>query len=342
MACFKVVVSDHTFPNLDPERRILEPLGAEVVERQCQSLEELLPVARDADALLVTYVRPIGETLFKATPRLRVVVRYAIGIDTLDIAAANRYGVLMVNVPDYCLDEVSDHAIALLFALARKILISDRKARSGNWDLLFLKPLPKLQGKTVGFLGFGRIGQRVARKLGSMDLRFIFYDPYVQQEQAETARKVTLEELLRQSDFLSIHAPETEETKHLLNRETVALMKPTAFLINTGRGGLVDTDALVESLRAGRLAGAALDVIENTECLPPDHPLCFMENVILTPHSAWYSDESEVEVQILAAEEVARVLRGETPKSLLNPEVLKMDRWKKAHRGRRQEDPGLT
>ena len=182
MARFKVVVSDHTFPNLDPERKILEPLGAEVIERQCQSLEELLPVARDADALLVTYVKPIGEELFKTSPKLRVVVRYAIGIDTLDIPAATRYGVLMVNVPDYCLDEVSDHAIALLFALARKIVISDKKARSGDWNLLFLKPLPKLQGKTVGFLGFGRIGQRVAKKLRSMDLQFIFYDPYVQQE----------------------------------------------------------------------------------------------------------------------------------------------------------------
>jgi D-3-phosphoglycerate dehydrogenase len=330
MTRFKVVVSDHTFPNLDPEKRILEPLGAEVIERQCQSLEELLPVARHADALLVTYVKPIGEELFKSNPKLRVVVRYAIGIDTLDIPAATRHGVLMVNVPDYCLDEVSDHAIALLFALTRKIVISDKKARSGDWNLLFLKPLPKLQGKIVGFLGFGRIGQKVVKKLGCMGLQFIFYDPYVEQEQADIARKVTLEEVLRCSDFLSIHAPETRETKHLLNRETLALMKPTAFLINTARGGLVDTDALVASLRAGRLAGAALDVVENTECLPADHPLCDIENVILTPHSAWYSDESEVNLQIIAAEEVARALRGEVPNALLNPEVLRMDRWKKA------------
>jgi D-3-phosphoglycerate dehydrogenase / 2-oxoglutarate reductase len=328
MARFKVVVSDHAFSNVDPERRILEPLGAEVIERQCQSLEELLLIARDADALLVTYVKPIGEELFKANPRLRVVVRYAIGIDTLDIPAATRYGILMVNVPEYCLDEVSDHTIALFFALARKVVISDKKARSGDWNLLFLKPLPKLQGKTVGFLGFGRIGQRVAKKLGSMDLQFVYYDPYVQQEQIENARKASLEEVLRRSDFLSIHAPETKETKHLLNRQTLALMKPTAFLINTARGGLVDTNALVARLQAGQLAGVALDVIENTESLPADHPLCSMDNVILTPHSAWYSDESEVELQIIAAEEVARALRGETPKALLNPEVLRMDRWR--------------
>ena len=152
--------------------------------------------------------------------------------------------------------------------------------------------------------------------------------------QAEIAHKVTLEEVLRRSDFLSIHAPETRETKHILNRETLALMKPTAFLINTARGALVNTDALVASLRAGRLAGAALDVIENTECLPADHPLCLMDNVILTPHSAWYSDESEVELQIIAAEEVARALRGEIPKGLLNPEALQMDRWKNAQKVR--------
>jgi len=329
MSDYKVVVSDHTFPNLKPEREILEPLGAEVIEKQCQSLEEFLPFTKDADALLVTYLKPIGEEIFRVSPKLRVVVRYAIGIDTIDIPAATRYGIMVANVPDYCLEEVSDHAVALLYTVARKIVISDQKARSGNWNLLFLKPTFKVRGQTLGFLGFGRIAQMVATKLAGSGFRFIFYDPYINNERIENAQKVSLEEVLKQSDFLSVHAPETKETKHILNRHTLALMKPTAYIINTARGGLVETDALVEMLTSKRLAGAALDVIEDAEPISSHHALCKLDNVILTPHSAWYSEQAEPLCQTTAAQEVARVLRGEPPKALLNPEVLNTERARK-------------
>jgi len=326
MGKFKVAVSDYVFPNLEPEREILGPLGAEVVGQQCKTVEELISISKDADALLNCYFKPVGEAVFAACTKLRVVVRYGIGVDTIDIPAATRHGIMVANVPDYCLDEVSDHTIALLFALARKIVLSDRRVKGGDYSLAVLKPLPKLQGKTVGFLGFGRIGRLVAAKLASIGFRFLFFDPFVKEETVGEARKVSLPELLAQSDFLLVHAPETSETRHLLNQATFRLLKPTACLVNTARGGIVDTAALVEALESGRLAGAALDVVEGVPPIASDHPLCRIENVILTPHSAWYSEEALEELQVRAAREVARVLTGERPKALLNPEALQVTR----------------
>jgi len=322
MANYRVAISDYVFPDVEPEKEILEPLGAEVIASQCQSVGDLISITRDADALLNCYFGPVGEEVFEASPKLKVVVRYGIGVDTIDIPAATRHGIMVANVPDYCLEEVSDHTIALLLCLARKVALSDKNVKGGSYDLAPLKPLCKLQGQTVGFLGFGRIGKLVAKKLNAFGLAFIFYDPYVDEGVAEGARKVTFEEVLSASDYLLVHAPETEKTRHILNRETLALMKPTACIINTARGGIIETEALVEALRARKLAGAALDVLDGVPPISADHPLCRMDNVVLTPHSAWYSEDALKELQVRAAREVARVLSGDVPRSLLNPQVL--------------------
>jgi D-3-phosphoglycerate dehydrogenase len=323
MAKHTVVVTDHIFPNLDPQKKVLEPLGVELLGGQCRSLEEIISLSKDASAILNCYFKPIGEEIFQASARLKAVVRYGIGVDTIDIPAATRHGIMVANVPDYCQEEVADHTTALLLALARKIVRANNKAKGGEWDLSYLKPMIRLKGQTVGFVGFGRIARLVANRLVNFGMRLLFYDPYIQEDVVENANKVTLEEVLRQSDFVLIHSPETEETRHLLNRERFALMKQTACIINTARGGIVDTSALIESLQTGRLAGAALDVIEGIPPIAPDHPLCQMDNVILTPHAAFYSEDSMIDLQVKAAQEVARVLSGDRPLSLLNPDVLK-------------------
>jgi D-3-phosphoglycerate dehydrogenase len=322
MAKHKVVVTDHVFPNLDPEKKVLEPLGVELLGGQCQSLEEIISLSKDASAILNCYFKPIGEEIFQACSRLKAVVRYGIGVDTIDISAATRHGIMVANVPDYCQEEVADHTTALLLALARKIVRANNKVKGGEWDLSYLKPMIRLKRQTVGFVGFGRIARLVAHRVASFGMSLIFYDPYIQENVIDNANKVTLEEVLTQSDFVLIHTPETEETRHLLNKERFALMKQTACILNTARGGIIETAALIESLQTGRLAGAALDVIEGIPPITPDHPLCQMDNVILTPHTAFYSEDSMIDLQVKAAQEVARVLSGDKPHSLLNPEVL--------------------
>jgi D-3-phosphoglycerate dehydrogenase len=228
---------------------------------------------------------------------------------------------MVANVPDYCMDEVSEHTIALLLALARKVVISDKKIKAGDYSLKYIKPMFRLQGETVGFLGFGRIGRLTAMKLANFGLNRIFYDPYLRQDIIEDVRKVSLDEILKTSDYLLIHTPETKETRNLLNRERLSLMKPGACIVNTARGGIIDTAALVEILQSGKLGGVALDVVEGA--ITAEHPLCQMDNIILTPHSAWYSEDALRKLQSMAAEEMAKVLSGQRPKSLLNPEVLK-------------------
>ena len=319
----KVVFIDSIFPDLSIERRILESAGAVLVDGQCRTLEDVISVTREAVAMVTTAFKPVGEELFSACPSLKLIVRTGIGVDTIDLPAATRHGIQVCNVPEYCLQEVSDHTGALLLSLARKIPLANERMKAGQFSYYaYLKPVVRLQGRTVGFLCFGRIGRLVARKLSGFDVRMIFCDPYVSQEGVETARKASLEETLRESDYLCIHAPETPETRHLLNERTLSLMKPTAFVVNTARGGIIDTEALVEMLRSGRLAGAGLDVLENETAITADHPLCRMENVILTPHAAWYSENSIVDLRLKVAQEVARFIRDEPLASLVNPEVL--------------------
>lgn len=181
---FKVAISDYVFPDTKIEKKILRQIGAEIVAKQCKSVKELISITKDADGLLNCYFKPVGEKVFKESPKLKVVVRYGIGVDTIDVKAATKYGIMVANVPDYCIDEVSNHTIALLLSLVRKIIISDKKVKNGNYSLSYLKPMLKIEGKIAGFIGFGRIGRAVAKKLSNFKLKFVFYDPYINEKKS--------------------------------------------------------------------------------------------------------------------------------------------------------------
>jgi len=328
MSKFKVVVTDYVFPNLEPEKEILAGAGAELVAGQCKTREELLQLVPGAHGILNTYFGKIDGGIMDAMPDCRIIVRYGIGVDTIDIPAATARGILVANVPDYCIDEVSDQAVAMLLALNRKLLPGDRNVRAGNWKLGALKPMKRLSHLTVGILGMGRIGRAIAVKTAVFGSKVIFSDPYFKGEAPAGAWPVAFAELLEQADAIIVQAPSTPETKHLLNEAAFSRMLKKPVIVNCARGELIDTEALVRALETGRVSGAALDVIENTPPLAADHPLLKFDNVIVTPHSAWFSEDALFSLQRLAAQEVARTLQGERPKALLNPEAWEKRRGK--------------
>jgi D-3-phosphoglycerate dehydrogenase len=327
----RAVVTDYDFPTLDPERAVLEAAGFELMPTQSRSEAELIDNCRLADALLVEYAH-ITRAVVEELERCQVMVRYGVGYDNLDVAAATERGIWACNVPDYCIEEVSDHALALLLALARKVVALNNAAHDGRWDVQLAKPIFRLQEQTVGVVGFGRIGSTFGRKAAALGCRVLAHDPVLSGDQiaARGAQPTDFETLMRESDFVSLHLPLAPETRHLINPRTLKLMKPTAFLINTSRGPLVDSLAVAEAIQSGSLAGAALDVVEE-EPLPANHPLVGLPNCLLTPHAAFYSEQSFVELKTRAAEEVVRVLQGAEPNNPLNPEV----RQQAAERARR-------
>lgn len=311
----RVVVTDYGFPSLDPERAVLEPLGLEVAAYQAKTPDDVIAAARDADALLVQWA-PITAEVIGTLDRCRVLVRYGIGVDNVDLAAAAERGLVVCNVPDYCLDEVADHTMALALASARQIVPIDARVRSGTWKISPDAPMPSFRAMTFGLVGYGRIAQAVAARARAFGFRIATYDPFADPARLaqDGVEAMPLDRLIAESDLLSLHAPLTPDTKHLLNADTLATMKPTARIVNTSRGGLIDGVALADALARGVVAGAALDVFE-AEPLPDDHPLRSAPNAILTSHVAWYSEQSLPALQRLAAEEAARVLRGESPKN---------------------------
>ena len=280
---------------------------------------EYLERCGEADGVLVQY-GDVTRRVLDGLPRLRVVVRYGVGVDGIDLAAATDRGIPVVNVPDYGTDEVANHAVTLLLALSRKLARLDRQTRRGGWDVFRVGPVTRLLGQTVGLLGCGRIGSAVARKLAGFDVRLLGWDPFVGAF-PPGVQPVAFERLLAESDYLTIHCPLTPDTRHLLGEEALAQLRPTAVLINTARGGIVDTAALTAALQQGLLAGAGLDVLE-AEPIDPSSPLLQMEQVIVTPHAAWYSEEGRSDLKRRAAEEAVRVLRGERPRHCVNPEAL--------------------
>jgi D-3-phosphoglycerate dehydrogenase len=324
MASFKVVVSDYILPDLKIEKEMLEAIGAQLVIGQCQNAAELIALAHDADAMFNTYYGPLNDEIFAACPKLKIVVRFGIGYDTIDVEAASRHGVMAANVPDYCLDEVSDHAIGLWLGLRRKIVSADRMVRRGEWGMKPIQPVFKLQGQTVGIIGMGRIGRLAARKLSGFGVELLFADPYLPAEVdlgGVSCRKVELETLCRASDAIFVHALANDETHHLLNAERFAQMEKAPTIINTARARLINTEDLVAALESGQVSGAGLDLVEGEE-LPADHPLMGFDNVVITPHVAWYSEDSILELRRLATEQIISVLQGDKPRSLLNTEAL--------------------
>ena len=321
MASPLVAVADSVFPNLDLARAVVSRAGAELRLAQQPTPESIVATAKEADALLVTYAK-ITADMIGQMKRCRIISRFGIGVDNVDLVAATRDGIVVTKVPDYCIDEVSDHAMALLLSLVRKIPFANARAHAGRWEMPVVAPIHRLRGRILGLVGFGRIPQIVAPKAKSFGLRVISYDPYVPKAVMDQAGvgQVEFAELVKTSDYISIHSPLLPETHHLFNADVFRMMKPNALLVNTARGPVVDEAALARALDAKQLAGAALDVLEQEP--PVNSPLFGRDNVILTPHTSFYSVESLEELQTKAAEEVVRVLSGEAPRNPVNPEVL--------------------
>jgi D-3-phosphoglycerate dehydrogenase len=275
-------------------------------------------VLHGADAVLVTLQRVSAE-LLDAMPHCRVVGRAGTGLDTIDIAAAAARGVWVTYVPDYGVDEVSTHAIALVLAQARNVVALVNSTRAGQWHSSGGKTLHRLNGQTLGVIGFGRIGQAAAAKGVGLGLRVLAYDPYLNQETAARlgVQPVDLDTLARESDYITLHTPLLDSTWHIINADFLAKMKPTAYVVNTARGPLVDEAALLEAVRSEQIAGAALDVFHD-EPLPADSPLLHEERILITPHTAWYSEEAKRDMRLRCVEDVVRVLQGATPQRPAN------------------------
>jgi len=322
----KVVVTDHVFETFEAEERILAEVGAELEVLQCRSAGELQGRLAGVHGLLNTYLPGINAEVFDAAPDLKAVVRYGIGLDTIDIPAATARGIIVANVPDYCIDEVADHALAHFLNLARRIAFSDKRVRAGEWSLSYVKPLKAIRTMRVGIIGFGRIGRAIAERIAPFRAETVFYDPVLSGEIAG-ARRVCLEELWGTCDAIFVQCPATPETRHLLGRGAFEAMQKQPLIINCARGEIVDTDALVWALENGKVSGAGLDLLEDEEAVVKhDHPLKGFDNVVLTPHSAWFSDVAIPNLQRRAAEEMALALSGRRPTSLVNPEVLTQGR----------------
>jgi D-3-phosphoglycerate dehydrogenase len=327
MPSLLVAVADSVFPNLDLARAVVSRAGAELRLASQPTPEGIVAAAREADALLVTYAK-INADMIREMKKCKIISRFGIGVDNVDIEAATRQRIVVTKVPDYCIDEVSDHAMALLLSLVRKIPFSSARAHAGRWEMPAVTPIHRLRGTVLGLVGFGRIPQLVAPKAKAFGMRVMAYDPYVPLNVMEQAGVGRLEfpELLKISDYISIHSPLLPETHHLFSDEVFRQMKPGALIVNTSRGPVVDEAALARALDAKQLAGAALDVLEQEP--PVNSPLFGRDNVILTPHTSFYSVESLEELQTKAAEEVVRVLSGQPSLNPVNPEALAAPRAK--------------
>ncbi len=321
MAKWTVLITDYNYPDLAVEREALAHWDAMVTPAQCATPQEVLEAGKDADALISQYA-PITEEVIRGLTRCRAVGRYGIGVDNIDVQAATGRGIAVINVPSYCEDEVSDHALAMLLAWARRIPHYAHEVRTGMWDWKTGRPIRRLRGQVLGLLGFGRIAQRLAEKAEALGLVVIAHDPYLPDDVFTEAsvKRVEFDALLSRSDFLSLHVPATPTTRHLVSETALSKMKPTACLINTSRGPVVDEAALSEALERGDLAGACLDVMERE---PPaaGSRLLQLPNVLLSPHAAWYSDESLIDLRRKVADDVGRALHGLLPRGLVNREL---------------------
>jgi D-3-phosphoglycerate dehydrogenase len=306
-----IAVTDSPFPSLAPAIAALKRVDPELRMAKSACADDILAVARHADAVLVTYAKLPGE-LLKELKRCKAIGRFGLGVDNIDIPAAAQLGITVTYVPDYCLREVSDHAMALLLALARKIPFSNALVQSGRWEVPPVVPLRRLEGQVLGLVGFGNIPRALTPKAKAFGLTVITHDPFVPADivEAHGVENTSFEDLLTRSDFVSVHAPLLPATRGLMNGVAFARMKKGAFLVNTARGPLVDETALVAALDRGDLGGAALDVV-TIEPLAGNSPLLGRDNVILTPHTAFYSVEALDELQTKCASDVARVLLGE-------------------------------
>jgi D-3-phosphoglycerate dehydrogenase len=315
-----VLVTDHTFDPLDIEQAILQPLGCTLDAHQCKTPEALRPAVAEADAVLTQFA-PVNADVIAAMTRARVIVRYGIGVDNVDLAAARARGIPVCNVPDYCIDEVADHTLAFILGATRQVVPNCLHVQGGKWGLAVpLAEMRTLRDLTVGVVGFGRIGREVVRRLLAFRCAVRVFDLVVSAaaiEQAGATAAGSLAELLPACDVLTLHCPSTAQTRRMLNGDTLAKMKRGAILVNLARGDLVDTNALVAALQAGQLAAAALDVCD-PEPIPADHPLLRLPTVIVAAHVASTSTKAVRKLRETAANLIARALRGETLPNVVN------------------------
>jgi D-3-phosphoglycerate dehydrogenase len=324
MSQFKVVITDFGEPDTIPEIETLAASGLdfELVRLNARSPDELIPDVINADALIVQWVK-INREVIEKLLHCRVISRYGIGVDMVDLEAATNRRIMVCNVPDYCIEEVSTHTMAFLLSLNRHLWTQNAHVRSGGWGGTPGGPPERLKGQVIGIIGLGRIGREVARKAQAMGLKTIGYDPYLGAETMHTLGigSSGLEDLLRQADYVCIHCPLTEETRHLIGKEQLALMKPGAYLINMARGPIVDQAALYQALTGGIIKGAALDVLEK-EPPRPDEPLIKLDNVIFTPHAASWTVQAVDQLRRQATQNVVTVLQGGLPSSIVNRKGL--------------------
>jgi D-3-phosphoglycerate dehydrogenase len=319
-----VVIADYDYGDVDIERAIIEDAGLQLTAAQCKTEDDVIDVARDADAIIAQYAT-VGEKAIAALTRCRVIARYGTGVDIVDVDAATRRGILVTNVPnDWCENEVADHAMALLLTLARKVRAYDVATRAGTWRWQSGAPIHRLRGSVLGLLSFGAIARAIAARAAGFGMQVIAHDPYVPDRDvaAAGATSVAFGELLEQSDYLVVQAPLTAATHHLIDEAALRRMKRSAFLINTARGPIVSDDALYRALQEGWIAGAGLDDIEEEGAKQrdwqPTNPLFTLPNAVVTPHAAYYSEEAIHTVRDFAAHEVVRVLTGQPPLSPVN------------------------
>jgi D-3-phosphoglycerate dehydrogenase len=317
MAKYFVAVADSVFPNLDPARDVLSAIGADIQLAAEPTPEAIMKLAKDADGVLVTYAKITADMIRQMT-KCRIISRFGIGVDNVDIPVATEKGIVVTKVPDYCIDEVSDHAMALLLSAVRKIPMGTEQVHAGTWKMPNFVPIHRLRGSVLGLAGFGRIPQLVAPKAQAFGMKVIAFDPYLPKEVFTKAgvEQVDFPTLLKRSDYISVHSPLTPETKGLFNADAFKQMKKGAYIVNTARGPVIDEQALAAAIDSGHIAGAGLDVM--TAEPPVNSPLIGKKNVIITPHTSFYSDESLVELQTKAAQEVANVLTGKAARNPVN------------------------
>lgn len=322
MGRFRVVITDSDYGSHEVEEEVLSSIGADLIKFQCRTEDDVIQCCSDADGLLNQYAR-ITRRVIRFLQKAKIIVRYGIGVDNIDVDAATEKGIFVANVI-YDVTDVADHALSLILSLVRKIIWADRNVRENEWDWKAVQPISRLKDKTIGIVGFGRIGRKVAQRLRGFEVKIVACDPYVPEEAFREygVEKVDFETIIKESDIITIHMPLTNETRHMIGEKELRSMKRAAILVNVSRGGIIDEKALCKALRERWIAGAGLDVLEEE---PPakDNPLLRLDNVIITPHMAWYSNRSLDEIRRKAAEEVARALSGQIPVNLVNRDVLK-------------------
>ncbi|HHZ92236.1 TPA: C-terminal binding protein [Candidatus Poribacteria bacterium] len=318
----KILITDYAWATLEPEREVLSAIGAELIVAKTGTEIEFLKYAPDVDGILTNWAK-VTTDVVKAAEKCRVIGRYGIGLDNIDVATATSLGMVVFNVPTYCLEEVSDHAMALVLAMARKIPRLNNEVKNRSWDRNIGPQMYRIRGQKLGIVGFGKIGKLIVPKAKGFGMEILAYSPSLTDKVAKTygVKNVDFEELLTEADFITIHCPLVPETNNLIDADALSKMKSTAYLINTARGGIVNHDALFQALQENWIAGAGLDVLPEEP--PADNfSLLDLDNVIITPHAAFWSEESINDLQISAAKGVLNVLTGNIPDAIVNPEVL--------------------